>query len=88
MRIVSRVPANRNVDVNLLFPVVTVAVNHRVDQAFPHRHADPMLLVFVETNLCRRLQNFGFRKIDALQRGGVVSIVNFPRACIQGHGSN
>jgi len=47
-----------------------------------------MLIVFIKTSFFGCLQNFGFGEIDALQGGGVVSIMDFGRACIQGHGSN
>ena len=70
---ISRPP--RHVD--LFVPVVPVAVHHGVDHAFPHRHADPVLFVFVETRLLGRLQNLALRQIDALQRGRVVMVEHF-----------
>jgi hypothetical protein len=73
---------------NLFSPVVAVAMHDRVDEAFPHGHTDAMLIVFIKTSLSGRLQNLGFGEIDALQGRGVVSIMDFRRSCIQGHGSN
>ncbi len=74
---------------DLFVPVVAVAVHDGIHHAFPHRHADPVLFVFIETRFFGRFQNLAFGKVDALQGGWVVLVDDFfhacTRACIGSH---
>ena len=51
---------------NELVAVIAVSVYHRVHHTFPHRHSDPMPLIFVESGLFRGVENGAFGPIDAL----------------------
>lgn len=59
---------------NNLVPVVSIPVNHRVDHALADGHADPMLLVLIETDIRCRAQNSGLSIINALECGRIILI--------------
>ena len=67
---------------NLLVPVVAVAVHDGVHHALPDGHSNSVLLVLVETSLFSRFEDLRLRLIDAFERGWVVLIKNFFYACI------
>ena len=72
-------------DMNLLVAVVPVSMDHRIHHAFPHSHAYPVLLVFIETNLFRGFQDLALGQVDALQRRRVMVVEDFFHARIQSH---
>ena len=81
IRLSTSLPRQRRMHPDILVPVVAVAVHDGVHHALAHRHADAVLIFFVEARLpvaAFRIPVLGL--IHALQRGGIALVQQFIRA--------
>lgn len=83
-----RVVHSRYADMNLLVPVVAVAVNDRIHHTLPDGHSNSVLLVLVETSFSSRLEDLDFGLVNAFKSGRVVLVKKFFYAGIHVFQSN